>query len=265
MQPDEFQIISEIMKMGNAAFIFREITARRGKIDRWHAGPNHPDRDFRIEIETAGATRGGEGEAKRFRGINPEAEKRVVDASAKDFQSGEAHAQLATVKAFEGNFRSEDWPTQHKRGRMGLRRGHEIRDVIGGMLPVGIHREHVSESLRDGFRYTRGDGSAFSAVVLAHDHTDARIAIREGLDGFGTPIGAAVDHHPDGTPLCQRCCNRFDETRSGVIAGNENEVSERSRHGTSSAAEICRRARAVNSVAVSPATVSSSPSRVISR
>src|SRR5688572_22692871 len=99
------------------------------------------------------------------------------------------------------------------------------------MLSVRIHREHMSESGRESLRYCGGNCAPLPAVVFASDQVNPRIFRDEFLQRDVAAIRTPIDYHPNRIPICQRIRDRLEEERSGVVAGNEDEMRSRGYHG----------------------------------
>ncbi|MNC97051.1 hypothetical protein D3C83_145890 [compost metagenome] len=71
------------------------------------------------------------------------------------------------------------------------------------------------------------DCCALSGVLIQHQHGDVWLTLCKRLQLAGRPIGAAIDHDPDRSPMTQCFMHRIDYLPAGVITRNENKMSRR--------------------------------------
>ena len=95
------------------------------------------------------------------------------------------------------------------------------------MLTIRIHGQRVAETQRPRFLQTVQDRGPFALVGVLHQ--DAQAGVRRGqpLQRLGGPVGAAIDHDPDGLPIPARLADGLQNLRAGVEAGDQDQMRRR--------------------------------------
>ena len=223
------------MEVGDAAVGLGDVAAGGGEVEGRDAGPEKADGDLGVEVVAARGAEGGEGGVGRRDGVNAKAEKWVADVAAEAFEVDEPDAEFAAVEAFQRHLGSENGAAQDEAFGLGGGGGHERRDVVDGVLTIGVEHEGVGEVFREREAEAVEDGSAFAGVLGKLKNTQELVAEfggEGGNGGVGAVVGA-IDHDPDRRPDGEGLAHGAQEAGAGVEARDEDEVGDGGGHARS--------------------------------
>ncbi|MPM99768.1 hypothetical protein SDC9_146962 [bioreactor metagenome] len=210
--------------MRHPTFTGTEVLDRRIQIHWLHPLPGQSHDRLRIEVEAAHPALTAHDLAQRLDRIDPETVKRVANAHPQGLEIGPGVGHLASAHPQQGRTGIEHRLAEDHGIRTTGGGLHEARDELGRVLSVGVHRQRVGEAATGGLVQAMQHRTALALIGRQHEHLQPLVLFRQGLQLFGRPIGAAVDHHPYRRPLRACSPHRIKHLGAGVVTWNQHEM-----------------------------------------